>query len=80
MRSFTIHPATMPWTKPKIPGAIAALAKELLDIEATGDRARSEKWFANYGSYPAELTKALESAKNVPVDIDPVCTFPRKLQ
>jgi hypothetical protein len=64
----------------KIPGAITALAKELLEIEATGDRARSEKWFANYGSYPAELTKALESAKNVPVDIDPVFTFPRKLQ
>ena len=29
---------------------------------------------------PRELTKALESAKNVPVDIDPVFTFPRKIQ
>lgn len=64
----------------KIPGAVASLAKELLEIEATGDRERSEKWFAKYGNYPAELTKALESAKNVPVDISPVFTFPRKLQ
>jgi hypothetical protein len=64
----------------RISGAVAALAKELLEIEATGDRDRSEKWFTKYGSYPLELTKALESAKNVPVDIDPVFTFPRKLQ
>lgn len=64
----------------RIPAAVASLAKELLDIEATGDRARAENWFATYGSYPQELTKALESAKNVPVDIDPVFTFPRKLQ
>jgi hypothetical protein len=64
----------------KIAGAVASLAKELLEIEATGDRDRSEKWFAKYGSYPGELTKELESAKNVPVDIDPVFTFPRKIQ
>lgn len=64
----------------KMPGAVASLAKELLEIEATGDRDRSEKWFAKYGSYPAELTKTLEQAKNVPVDIEPVFTFPRKLQ
>ena len=64
----------------KIPGAVASLAKELLEIEASGDRARSEGWFAKYESLSPELTKALESAKNVPVDIDPVFTFPRKVQ
>jgi hypothetical protein len=64
----------------KIPGAVAALAKELLEIEATGDRKRCDDWFARYSAYPADLTKALESAKNVPVDIDPVFTFPRKVQ
>ena len=29
----------------KMPDAIARLAKELLEIEATGDRARAEAWF-----------------------------------
>ncbi|ABF42448.1 Zn-dependent hydrolase [Candidatus Koribacter versatilis Ellin345] len=64
----------------KIPAAVAALAKELLEIEATGDRDRCEKWFSHYGSFPPELTKSLDAAKNVPVDIDPVFSFPRKLQ
>ena len=64
----------------KIQSAVAALAKELLEIEATGDRERSEKWFVRYGSYSEQLTKSLDSAKSVPVDIDPLFSFPRKLQ
>jgi len=64
----------------KMPAAVAALGKELLEIEATGDQARSDKWFAKYGTFPAELTKALESAKNVPVDLDPVFSFPTKVR
>jgi hypothetical protein len=55
----------------KIPDALAALAKELLEIEATGDRARAEAWFAKYDKMPAELRSALDAAKDVPVDIDP---------
>ncbi len=64
----------------KIPGAISALAKELLEQEATGDRQRTENWFQKYGAMPPELKTALESAKKVPVDIDPVFSFPRKVQ
>jgi hypothetical protein len=59
----------------KMPEAIAALAKELLEIEATGDRARAESWFAKYGAMPTELRTALKSASDVPVDIDPVSSF-----
>jgi Peptidase family M49 len=59
----------------KMPEAVAGLAKELLEIEATGDRARAEKWFAKYGAMPAELQAALKSASDVPVDIDPVSSF-----
>ena len=59
----------------KIPGAIADLAKELLEIEATGDRARAEKWFAKYDTMPDDLKTALKSASDVPVDIDPVSSF-----
>lgn len=59
----------------KIPGALASLTKELLEIEATGDRARAEGWFARYDKMPAELRAALERAKDVPVDIDPLVPF-----
>ena len=64
----------------KIPAAIAALAKELLEIEATGDRNRAEQWFAKYDAMPAELKTALASAKDVPVDIDPVSAFGEQVQ
>ena len=43
----------------KMPAAIAALAKELLEQEATGDRARSEAWFTKYAVLPPELQAAL---------------------
>ncbi len=60
----------------KMPEAIAAVTKELLEIEATGDRARAESWFARYDKMPAELRSALDAAKDVPVDIDPRVAFP----
>jgi len=60
--------------------AIAALAKELLEIEATGDRNRAEQWFKKYDSMPAELKSALDSVKDVPVDIDPVSAFGEQVQ
>ncbi|HEV7517718.1 MAG TPA: Zn-dependent hydrolase [Thermoanaerobaculia bacterium] len=55
----------------KIPGALAALAKELLTIEATGDRARAESWFKKYEVMPATLKSDLEKGKDLPIDIDP---------
>src|SRR5436190_4714248 len=61
---------------PKFAAALATLAKELLEIEATGDRARAEAWFAKYGSMPAELKAALDAAKDIPVDIDPQQPYP----
>jgi hypothetical protein len=64
----------------RMPDAVAALAKELLEIEATGDRARAEAWFAKYGSIPPELAKSLEAASDVPVDIDPVSSFPEPMR
>jgi hypothetical protein len=59
----------------KMTDALAALAKELLEIEATGDRARAEGWFNRYDKMPAELRSALDAAGNVPVDIDPLIPF-----
>jgi len=59
----------------KMPDTIAVLAKELLEIEATGDRERAENWFKKYDVMPAELLVSLKSASSVPVDIDPVYSF-----
>jgi hypothetical protein len=59
----------------KIPGAVASLAKELLQTEATGDRTRGEQWFAKYDKMPAALKAAMAKTGSVPVDIDPVTSF-----
>jgi hypothetical protein len=59
----------------KMPDAIQRLAKELLEQEATGDRARAEAWFAKYGTMPQSLKRALEAATAVPIDVDPVVMF-----
>jgi hypothetical protein len=64
----------------KMPDTLAVLAKELLEIEATGDRERAENWFKKYDVMPAELTVSLKSAASVPVDIDPVYSFKATLR
>ena len=60
----------------RIPVVLAQLAKELLTMEATGDRARAENWFKRYDQMPAALAATLKSAKDVPVDVDPIFAFP----
>lgn len=64
----------------KMPGAIESLAKELLTMEATGDRARAEAWFKKYDVIPPELQQSLDKAKSVPVDVDPLFSFLRKVK
>jgi hypothetical protein len=64
----------------RMPAALASLSKELLEIEATGDRNRAEKWFAKYDAMPPDLKAALEKASDLPVDIDPVFSFPEPVE
>ncbi len=64
----------------KMPDAITGLAKELLEIEATGDRERAENWFKKYDVMPTSLRNALKTATRVPVDVDPVFTFKDRVQ
>jgi hypothetical protein len=59
----------------KMPAAIERLARELLEQEATGDRARAEGWFAKYDRMPQALSAVLTSAVDVPVDVDPIFSF-----
>ena len=63
-----------------MPGALADMAKELLDIEATGNRERAEAWFKKYDVMPAELQVSLKAASKVPVDVDPVFSFPERIR
>ena len=54
-----------------MPEAIASLTEKLLTFEANGDRAGVEAWYAKYDVMPPALTKALETTKDIPVDIAP---------
>ncbi len=59
----------------RIAPVLARLAKELLVIEATGDRARAEAWFAKYDKMPAVLENALSATAGIPVDVQPIFSF-----
>ncbi len=83
--SYFIHERAIVWDAgagryaidfPRMHDAAARLAKELLEIEATGDAARAERWFAEYRALPPELDNALKTAADLPVDLDPVFSFP----
>jgi len=64
----------------KIAGAIADLTKELLEIEATGDRQRAENWFKKYREMPEELKTSLKATSDIPVDVDPVFSFAERVK
>jgi len=59
----------------RMPGTLASLSKELLTIEATGDRQRAEAWFNRYDQMPAELAEAMKAAAKLPVDVEPIFAF-----
>jgi hypothetical protein len=59
----------------RMPTAMTSLAKELLEQEATGDRARAEAWFKKYAVMPPELEALLAKTSDIPVDIDPEFDF-----
>ncbi|HEX9110851.1 MAG TPA: Zn-dependent hydrolase [Terriglobales bacterium] len=64
----------------KISGAIADLTKELLEIEATGDRQRAENWFKKYREMPEGLKASLKVTSDIPVDVDPVFAFSERVE
>ncbi|MBV9339565.1 MAG: Zn-dependent hydrolase [Acidobacteria bacterium] len=59
----------------KMPAQVAILAKELLEMEATGNRSRAEAWFRKYGVRSPQLERSLGRVRSVPVDVDPVFAF-----
>lgn len=64
----------------RMPAALEQLTRELLQQEATGNRARAESWFRKYGTVPAELKNALAATSAIPVDIYPAFSFPDKVE
>ncbi len=64
----------------KMPAQIENLSTELLQMEATGDRARAEAWFKKYDVIPPEVQESLDKANSVPIDIDPRFSFPREIR
>ena len=63
-----------------MPGAIASLARELLEQEATGDAARTAAWFVKYAVLPDHLKRAFEQVSDIPVDIQPIYSFPEEVR
>jgi hypothetical protein len=49
-------------------------------MEAAGDRPRVEAWFAKYGRMPDDLAKSLVASSDIPVDVDPVFSFPEPIR
>jgi hypothetical protein len=64
----------------KMPGTLEALAKELLEQEATGDRARTAAWFVKYAVLPDHLKQAFTRVSDIPVDIQPKYSFPEEIR
>lgn len=55
----------------KIKDAVTALVREIMTIQARGDRARAKELLAKLGVVRPEVQRVLEKLKDVPVDIAP---------
>ncbi len=69
-----LDPSSKKWSVrfEQIGPAIAELAREWLTIQATGDYARAEKFFGEWGRTPKEVQEALDRLHHLPVDVEPV--------
>src|SRR5438093_2480884 len=64
----------------RMPTALERGAKELLEIEAIGDRGRAENRFKRYESMPEHLKSALQDTQDITVDADPLFSFPDRVE
>ncbi len=72
---YAVHPNTK-----KMDDAVKQLAREILEIEATGDYDRAKKFMNKYCLVTPQLQQALDKLKNVPVDIRPVYAIEKILK
>ena len=64
----------------KIKGAVKQLAKELLEIEGSGDYARAKVLIEKYGKPSPAALKALEKLADIPTDIFPIYAIEAELK
>jgi hypothetical protein len=57
--------------EPRMRGAVVSLTRELMTVEARGDRAAAEALLARLGVVRPEVQRVLERLRDVPVDIAP---------
>ena len=62
--TFSVDPA-------KVKGAVTALTRELMTLEAAGDYAKAKALLDTPGRRPPETQRVLDRLKDVPVDIEP---------
>ncbi|HZS37391.1 MAG TPA: hypothetical protein VFF06_11230 [Polyangia bacterium] len=63
----------------KVKDGVAALTRELMTLQAHGDRARAKELLDKLGVVRPEVQKVLDRLKNVPVDIEPRFVTAEKL-
>ena len=63
----------------KVKGAVAALTRELMTLQASGDAAKARALLAERGVVRPEVQRVLEKLAGVPVDIEPRFTTAEKL-
>jgi hypothetical protein len=61
----------------KMPGAIKAMAAELLNLQAAGDYKGAAAFLEKYGKVAPETQQVLDRLKNLPVDIEPIYKVPK---
>ncbi|MBU8900425.1 hypothetical protein DRW03_06590 [Corallococcus sp. H22C18031201] len=55
----------------KMPESVTALTRQLMELQASGDRVAAEALLAKQGVVRPEVQRVLAKLKNVPVDIEP---------
>jgi hypothetical protein len=74
--AFTVRPdGTFTVDRSKIRGAVEALTREIMTIEAEGDAAKAKDLLARLAVIRPEVQKVLDRLAAVPVDIEPRFTI-----
>lgn len=63
----------------RLPSVLEGMARDLVEIQTNGDRARAERWFHTM-RMPAVLQVLLSGVEDIPMDLDPTFSFPDLIQ
>jgi hypothetical protein len=63
----------------RLPSVLEGMARDLVQIQTNGDRARAERWFHTM-RMPDVLQALLSGVEDIPMDLDPTFSFPDLIQ